>query len=60
MDLIKIHTSFGRNIYLRNHYQIGWEVEIYAPKDPLIYSERQLIVLRKYFKNKSSAMNFIK
>jgi hypothetical protein len=59
MKTINIHTSFGGDIYLRNHLQIGWEVEIYSPKS-LDYSERHLIVPSKYFRSKSSAMNFIK
>jgi hypothetical protein len=60
MDHIKIHTSFGGDVYLWNHFSIGWEVEIYKPKDSMTYSERQLIVPKKYFKNKSSAMSFVK
>jgi hypothetical protein len=59
METINIHTSLGGDIYLRNHLQIGWEVEIYSPKN-LDYSERQLIVPSKYFRSKSGAMIFIK
>jgi hypothetical protein len=60
METINIHTSFGGDIYLRNHSQVGWEVEIYMPKDSLNYSTRQLIVPSKYFKSKSGAMSFIR
>jgi hypothetical protein len=60
MDSINIHTTFGGDIYLRNHRQVGWEVEIYKPKDRLNYSERLLIVPERFFKTKSGDMSFIK
>jgi hypothetical protein len=60
MDSIKIRTLFGGDVYLWNHLQIGWSVEIYIPRDSLTYSERRLLVPPKYFRSKSGAMNFIK
>jgi hypothetical protein len=60
MESIKLHTSFGGEISLWNHSQVGWEVEIYVPRDIFNPSPRQLVVPKKYFKSKSSAMNFIK
>jgi hypothetical protein len=60
MESINLHTSFGGDIYLRNHSQIGWEVEIYEPRDIFTSSKRQMIVPSKYFKSKSGAMSFIK
>jgi hypothetical protein len=59
MESIKIHTSFGGDVYLWNHLSIGWEVEIYSPRD-INTSARHLIIPRKFFENKSGAMRFIK
>jgi hypothetical protein len=60
MDYINLHTSFGGKICLENHLHAGWRVEIYAPRDYLNPSPRQMLVPCRYFKSKSGAMNFIK
>jgi hypothetical protein len=57
MDSIKIHTSFGGDVYLRHYPSFSWEVEIYTPNT---FSERHLLVPIKHFKSKSGAMGFIK
>jgi hypothetical protein len=57
MDFIKIHTSFGGDVYLRHYPPSEWEVEIYTSNT---FSERHLLVPIKHFKSKSGAMGFIK
>jgi hypothetical protein len=57
MDSIKIHTSFGGDVYLRRYPPFQWEVELYTPST---FSDRHLLVPIKHFKSKSGAMNFIK